>query len=240
MRNILFYKYVAIANVNLFCKEHLKVCKSLGLKGKVLVAPEGMNGSLTGEEKEIRKYQEFLKKDPRFKEMVFKEAKVIKHGFLRMLVKPRKEIITSRFNVEPAKNNYIKPQELKKALDKGEEIILLDARNDFEYEVGHFEKALQLDLKQFSDTPQYLKKIQHLKDKKIVTYCTGGVRCEKFSNYLIQNGFKNTFQLQGGIITYGQVCGDKYWQGKCFVFDRRGAIEIDPQKQKESVNHFFH
>jgi len=234
MKYISFYKYVNINEVEVFCKEHLAFCNFLGLKGKVLVAPEGINGCLTGEDEAIRTYEDSLCKDPRFIDVEFKEAFVKKHAFLRMLVKPRKEIITSFVTVFPAgSSTYIEPEALKTALDKGEEIILLDARNDFEYELGKFKGAHHLDLLQFSDFPKVLKKIEHLKNKKIVTYCTGGVRCEKFSSYLREQGFSQTYQLHGGIIKYGEVCGDTHFEGKCFVFDRRGAIEINPAKQTQ-------
>ena len=129
------------------------------------------------------------------------------------------------------KGKYIEPKELKQRLDKGEKIVLIDARNKYETEIGKFKNAIDPEIEVFSEFPKAMSKLKALKNKTIVTYCTGGIRCEKASAYLVKQGFKDVYQLHGGIIKYGQDCGNSHWDGKCFVFDRRGAIDIDPSRQ---------
>jgi len=234
MKHIIFYKYVPLHQLKGFKKEHLAFCKSLGLKGKVLVAKEGINGSLSGREKDIEQYIKGMRKDKRFADILFKKGKTREHTFKRMHVTIKKEIIASRLIVDLGKRApYIEPKELKGLLDKGEELVLLDARNDYEYKLGRFSQALDPKLKTFQQFKKVVKQCAGLKDKLIVTYCTGGVRCEKASAFLVDQGFTNVRQLHGGIIQYGLECGDAHWEGKCFVFDQRGAIEIDPAKQGE-------
>ena len=152
-----------------------------------------------------------------------------------MLVKLKKEIISTRFGADiKNKAEYIEPQELLKKYENKEDFVIIDARNDYEFDVGHFQNSVKLPIKTFQDFPKGVKTIGNLKDKEVITFCTGGVRCEKASAYLKQQGFKNVKQLHGGIIKYGEIVGDKYWNGKCFVFDERGAIEIDPNKQEDN------
>ena len=233
MKNILFYKYVEIEDPENFKEKHLELCKELNLKGKVLVAKEGINGCLSGEDKDCQTYMDKMHDDIRFKDLEFKQGIAKDYTFKRTLVKVRKEIVTSHLDVDMTdKADYIEPIDLKEKLDKGEDIILVDARNDYEFDAGKFENAIQPGIDIFSDFPKLVKSLEKNKDKQIVTYCTGGIRCEKAATYMKQQGFSNVKQLHGGIIRYGDVVGDAHWEGKCFVFDRRGAVEIDPEKQE--------
>ena len=150
----------------------------------------------------------------------------------------------------------MKIQDLKRLLDNEKDIVLLDARNNYEYEIGRFKGAIHLDLDTFREFPMKIKQLQkttiqsskngiknskilknneNIKNKKIITYCTGGVRCEKASALLKEAGFENVYQLHDGIINYGKECGDSHWEGKCFVFDTRGAVDIDPNKKSEPI-----
>lgn len=234
MENILFYKYVEIEDVDKLRKELLQFCNANGLKGKILLSKEGINGNLTGDENQTQVFMDHIVKDDRFADLQFKRGKTSGHNFKRMIVKPRKEIITSGLEVDLSnRGKYLEPHELKEKLEKGEDIVIIDARNDYEYEVGRFKGALDLRMKEFTEWKDAVKKIEHLKNKTVVTYCTGGVRCEKASAYLVEQGFEDVYQLHGGIIRYGEEVGDEFWEGKCFVFDRRGAIEIDKAKQEE-------
>lgn len=234
MKNILFYKYVKLSNLKQFRQEHLNLCRSLNLRGKVLLASEGINGCLLGQQKDIDKYVKLMRKDPRFVDVDFKESASNTIDFKRMLVKIKKEIITSDMDVDVENAApYIEPHELKELLDKGEHVVLLDARNDYEYKVGKFKDAIDLNIQTFRQYADAVEGIGHLKDKQIVTYCTGGIRCEKASAFLVEKGFTNVKQLHGGLIRYGSECGDSHWEGKCLVFDRRGAIELDPAKQED-------
>lgn len=236
MENILFYKYVSIKDLEKLKSDLLNFCENEGLKGKILIASEGINGNLTGSKKQTESFIYYMKKDERFSDVDFKYGETNSHNFKRMLVKIRSEIISTRFGADIRnKAPYIEPKELKQKLDKNDDIILVDTRNDYEYEVGHFKGALELPISTFQDFPEGVKSIENLKNKTIVTYCTGGIRCEKASAYLKQQGFKNVYQLHGGIVKYGEVVGGDHWEGKCFVFDERGAIDLDKKKREKPV-----
>lgn len=236
MKNILFYKYVDIKNLEEFKEDQFKLCNSLSLLGTILVAKEGINGCLSGKEENLDSYKKTLLQNEDFSDIKFKEGPANKHTFKKLHVRIRDEIVSSRFNVDiKNKGKYIEPKELKKLLDNDEEIVLLDARNNYEYNIGKFKGATHLDLDTFREFPSKLNKINNIKNKKIITYCTGGVRCEKASAFLKENGFNDVYQLHGGILTYGQDCGNSHWEGKCFVFDTRGAVDIDPNSQSEPI-----
>jgi len=236
MKNILFYKYVDIENPEKLKDEQFKLAESLKLLGTILIAKEGINGCLSGNEKDLTQYKKALNKNSEFSGIKFKEGGSNKHTFKKLHVRVREEIVSSKFNVDiKNKGKYIEPKELKNLLDNGEEIVLLDARNNYEYKIGNFKDAIHLDLETFREFPSKINKINNIKNKKIITYCTGGVRCEKASALLKENGFENVYQLHGGILTYGQECSDEHWEGKCFVFDTRGAVDIDPNSQSEPI-----
>lgn len=222
LRVILFYKFVGMGDPESFVRKHLKYCKNLGILGRVLFSEEGINGSVSGTRSQIEEYKSHLENDSRFKGIVFKEDPVIEHPFTKMKVKVRKEIVTFGKKINLSKTGeHIQPEDLKKLYDSGEEFIVLDTRNDYEYKVGKFKNAIHLDIKNFRDFPEALKKIEEHKDKKIVAYCTGGIRCEKATAYMKEKGFKNVMQLNDGILNFGKQFPDTYWEGKCFVFDKR-------------------
>ena len=240
MINTIFYKYIQLEE-----REELKnklyiLCSSLKLKGTILLAEEGINGNLSGKEEKIQKFKITIKKDKRFRNLIFKDSKTEEHNFKKLSIKERKEIVSLKHKGEirlEEKGDYIEAKELKKLLDEKEEVILIDARNDYEYKIGKFKNAITLAIENFRDIPKTIESIKHLKTKKIVTYCTGGVRCEKFSTLLKREGFKDVQQLHGGIIQYGIDCGSEYWEGKCFVFDTRRAIDIDPKQQSSFISY---
>lgn len=266
MKNILFYKYIGIENTEKLRNEQMDLGKSLNLLGTILIAKEGINGCISGEDENIWEYKKSLSNDKRFSNIKFKEGNANSHTFKKFHVRIKNEIVSSRFNADlKNKAPYIEPRALKKLLDNKEDVILLDARNNYEYEIGRFKDAVHLGLDTFREFPlkiRQLKKliqlknentinlennkssknkniknleIEPLKNKKIITYCTGGVRCEKASALLKEAGFENVYQLHDGILGYGSECGNAYWEGKCFVFDERGAIDIDPNNKSEPV-----
>jgi UPF0176 protein len=238
MLNVLFYLYVEMTDLEGFREAHHKVLEKHNLLGKVLIASEGINGNVTGEEQDCIAYMQELHQDPRFKDMQFKLGTTETHNFRKRIVRIRNEIVTYKIEADMKdKAPYIEPQELKAELDAGEEVVLIDVRNRFEYKIGHFEGAVEAQMDVSSEWPEAVKELasKGLKDKKVVTYCTGGVRCEKATAYLKEQGFTKVRQLHGGIIRYGEEIGDEHWKGKCFVFDTRGAIAIDPEKQAEPI-----
>ncbi|TFB21350.1 rhodanese-related sulfurtransferase [Filobacillus milosensis] len=237
-RVLLYYKYVHIDNPEELTNDHLKFCKDLGLKGRILIAEEGINGTVSGTIEQTDKYMEELRQDPRFEDMVFKIDEADGHAFKKMHVRHRPEIVSLRLedDIDPNEltGNYLEPKEFKKLL-QDEDTIVLDARNDYEYDLGHFRGAIRPDIKTFKDLPEWVQENKEmLEGKRILTYCTGGIRCEKFSGWLKKEGFEDVNQLHGGIATYAkdpEVQGE-LWDGKMYVFDERISV---PVNQKEHV-----
>lgn len=233
MRVLLYYKYVPIDDPESFKDEHLKFCKDLGLLGRIIVAPEGINGTVSGTYEQTQIYMDHLKADPRFEDIVFKIDDVEEHTFKKMFVRHKKELVTWRFEEDVDPNQLsgkrLSPKEFYEAL-QDEDVIVIDGRNDYEYEIGHFRGAIRPDVKASRDFPKWVREnISQFKDKKVLTYCTGGIRCEKFSGFLLKEGFKDVSQLEGGIVTYGkdeEVQG-KLWDGKLYVFDERISVPVN-------------
>lgn len=232
-RVLLFYKFVPIEDPETLTKEHLAFCKELGIKGRILIASEGINGTLSGTVEQTDYYMETLKKDSRFSDMVFKIEEADSHAFKKMHVRHRKELVTLRLEDSPDPSEltaeFLDPPEFYKEMQDNDTVIL-DTRNDYEYDLGHFRGAIRPDIRTFRELPKWIRKNKHrLEDKRILMYCTGGIRCEKISGWFIENGLEDVAQLHGGIITYGQhpeVQG-KLWDGKCYVFDGRISTSVN-------------
>ena len=238
MINITFYKFVQLSELKLLREEILNCACCNNLKGKILIAYEGISGYITGEFEGIQKFQNFLQKKKEFKDMWFKENPTLRHNSKRMIVKIKKEIITFKKNCDmKLKGDEITPCELDLMYEKKEDFVLIDTRNNYEHALGYFKNAIKLNTNSFSEFPKEIMKIKKkILGKKIISYCTGGVRCEKSTAWLKKNGFENVFQLKGGIINYGIEKGQGNFEGLCFVFDNRGAIKINPTEQKEWKN----
>ncbi|KUP07571.1 sulfurtransferase [Bacillus coahuilensis p1.1.43] len=235
---LLYYKYVSIENGQEFAKEHKEMCLNLGLLGRIIIADEGINGTVSGTVEQTNEYMRIMKEDPRFSDMVYKIDESTEHAFPRMKVRYRPELVTLRLeddvNPHEVTGKYLSPEEFREGI-LDEDTIVLDARNTYEYDLGHFRGAIRPDVLNFRDLPQWVRDNKEMfADKKIITYCTGGIRCEKFSGWLVKEGFKDVGQLHGGIVTYGQdpeVQGE-LWDGQLYVFDERIGI---PVNQKEHV-----
>lgn len=231
-----FYKYAEVDDPIEFQKKHLEFCKSLNLKGRILIGEEGINGCVYGTKSQIEGYKNELKKNHLFTDIEFKDNVTDKPAYRKIFVRLRKEIVHSGLNVDLGKTaKFLTPAQLKEMLDKKEDVILVDMRNNYEAKIGKFKNAIILPMRNFRELPNAVKEIGHLKEKKIVVYCTGGIRCEKASAFLKENGFNNVFQLKGGILRYGEEFPDTYWEGKCFVFDDRITIDIN-KKNKAPLN----
>ncbi|MFF2290902.1 oxygen-dependent tRNA uridine(34) hydroxylase TrhO [Peribacillus butanolivorans] len=237
-RVLLYYLYVPIENHEEFAAEHLEACKELELKGRILVASEGINGTVSGTIEQTNQYMDMMRSDSRFADIVFKIDEADGHAFKKMHVRPKNELVTLRLeddiNPNQTTGNYLSPKEFFEQM-QDENTVVLDARNDYEYEIGHFRGAVKPDITNFRDLPDWVRENKQMfEGKKILTYCTGGIRCEKFSGWLVKEGFEDVSQLHGGIATYGkdpEVQGD-LWDGQMYVFDERIAVPIN---QKEHV-----
>ncbi|MGV3588041.1 MAG: rhodanese-related sulfurtransferase, partial [Adhaeribacter sp.] len=201
----------------------------LNLLGRIIVAAEGLNGTVSGLREDCKKYMAAVKADPRFKDIDFKVEPSDTHVFTKLHVRYKPEIVHSSLkHLAPQEKTgiHLSPSDFKKMKDQ-EDVVLLDVRSDYEHLVGKFKNALTLDIENFRDFPEKVAELEPLKDKKIITYCTGGVKCEKASAFLLEQGFENVYQLHGGIIKYGLEEGGEDFEGKCYVFDNRLTVDVN-------------
>jgi UPF0176 protein len=225
---ILFYKYVAIADADTFAAEQRELCSALRLRGRVLIASEGINGTLAGSAADVGRYIASLRADARFADIEIKVSVGDAGTFPKLVVKVRPEIVTLNAGaITPDKDNQLSPAEWKRLLEENPDAVPLDIRNRFESDAGRFENAVVCDIEHFRELPQYVDRLRSLKEKTVLMYCTGGIRCEKASALLRSKGFKNVFQLHGGIAAYQEEFGNEHWQGECFVFDQRMTVRVD-------------
>ena len=228
------YYFVSLPHFKTLREPLLNFCISKNIKGTLLLADEGINGTLAGPEKSILELLNYLKNDPlfegNFKHLSHKESWSDKHPFYRMKVKLKKEIVTLGVpGVSPSKivGKYVKPQDWN-AIISDPEVILIDTRNDYEYSIGTFKNAINPKTTTFREFPKYVKThFDPKKHKKVAMFCTGGIRCEKASSFMMNEGFDEVYHLEGGILKYLEEVNpdESLWQGECFVFDQRVAIK---------------
>lgn len=225
---ILFYKYIPIADPETFAAGQRGLCSSLGLKGRVLIASEGINGTLAGPADAVDQYVAALKTDARLGDIEIKTGTGNVGTFPKLVVKVRAEIVTLNAGpITPDKDNQLSPADWKRMMEENPDAVPLDIRNRFESDAGKFENAVVCDIEHFRELPQYIDHLQSLKEKTVLMYCTGGIRCEKASALFRDKGFKNVFQLHGGIAAYQEQFGNEHWQGECFVFDQRMTVRVE-------------
>lgn len=228
--NISGYKFVTIASeklpqLRIDLKEKAVEC---GLKGTILLGTEGINSFLAGSREQIDAFVQYLRTFSEFADIWYKESLTDYQPFNRMLVRIKKEIIPmGRDSVVPHEKTapYISPETLKQWYEEKRDMVVLDTRNVYEIELGTFENAMDLHIahfREFSDAIDMLP--ESMKEKPVVTFCTGGIRCEKAAELMSQKGFKNVYQLNGGILNYFEKCGGDFYNGECFVFDQRVAV----------------
>jgi len=229
--NIAGYKFEPLSDIDSLVREFQSVCDDLELKGSVYLSPNGINFSLAGSEEAIEQYLQFIEQDRRFLDIPLKKTYSETQPFRRMKVRPKKEIISlGRDDINPREltGEYVTPKELFAMYENNEDVIVLDTRNEYETRVGLFENAVDLQLDTFRDFPDAIEQLpEEYKDKQIVMYCTGGIRCEKASAVMLKAGFSDVKQLEGGVLDYFKETGGKYWNGDCFVFDERVALDTD-------------
>jgi UPF0176 protein len=238
---LLYYKFVPIETPDVFAKDHLEFCRSLDLLGRIIIAEEGINGTVSGLVNNTEAYKSAMHNDPRFVDMVFKPDDADGHAFKRLSVKARSEIVTfglDGINPNELTGKYLEPKEFYRSM-QDEEAIIIDARNDYEYDMGHFRNALRPNVETFKEFPSWVKQnLADKKNRKILTYCTGGIRCEKFSGFLLKEGFRDVYQLHGGIINYSkdpEIKG-RLFDGKCYVFDERIAVRANYTEEEMVIS----
>jgi UPF0176 protein len=235
---LLYYKYVTIDIPEKVREEQRKLCQSLNLKGRIIVAKEGINGTLEGLTEDTEKYIEAMEQSEYFKGIHYKKSAGTGDAFPKLSVKARKEVVTAHLvdlNPNQITGKYLTAEELHDWFESGKEFYIVDMRNDYEYSSGHFEGFIPSGLHNFFDLPEVLPKIAHLKDKTIVTVCTGGIRCEKASGFLVQNGFNDVYQLLDGIQTYMEKYPNKHFKGKLYVFDNRLTLGFNTDSPEHEI-----
>tara|TARA_B100001093_G_scaffold177219_1_gene169866 strand:- start:2298 stop:3173 length:876 start_codon:yes stop_codon:yes gene_type:complete len=239
--NIAGYRFVDLPDRDELRKPFKEVCTSLDLKGTILLAHEGINFFLAGSEPSLNGFIEFLNGDERFAGIRLKYSFTDYQPFNRMNVRLKKEIISIGLDhVQPARRTgpVISPTEFKQWLDEGREVAVLDTRNDYEIRLGTFQNAIDLDITSFRSFPKAIEQLpDSMKDIPVVMFCTGGIRCEKASVVMMDAGFRDVRQLGGGILGYFEEVGEAHWDGDCFVFDHR--VAVNPELDQSDVVQCF-
>ena len=229
--NIAGYKFEPLDNEIDLIPIYQQKCDELLLKGTMLISKNGINFSVAGTQKATDSFIDFIEKDNRFLNIPLKVTYSETQPFRRMKVRLKKEIISlGRKDINPREmtGEKISPEALKNILDRKEEVLVLDTRNEYETRVGKFENAIDINLDTFRDFPKAIESLpEEYKDKQIVMYCTGGIRCEKASAVMMKAGFADVKQLEGGVLDYFKETGGAYWEGDCFVFDERVALDTE-------------
>ncbi len=226
---LLYYCYTRIEDPEKFREEHHKLCLNLNLRGRIIVAHEGLNGTVSGLRTDCQTYVDTLRSDLRFARTDFKVDTHEQHVFKKLNVRHKSEIVHSdliHIDLNKKTGTYLNPTDFKQVKDDSD-VILLDVRSNYEHKLGKFKGAITLNIEHFRELPQKVNELEVYKDKKIITYCTGGIKCEKASAYLLEQGFENVYQLHGGIIKYGIEVGGEDFEGECYVFDNRIKTKVN-------------
>lgn len=234
---ILYYKFVPVRDPDAVRMWQRALCEKLNLRGRILISEHGINGTLGGDLKDLKSYAKEIKSFDPFKKMVFKWSDGKREDFPKLVVKVRPEIVTfgAADEIKVNENGIVgggtrlKPADVHKLLEERDDVVFLDGRNKREAAVGKFKDAIVPSVERTRDFKREIEKPKYdaIKDKPVVTYCTGGIRCEVLSALMKNRGFKEVYQVDGGIVKYGEVYGDKgLWEGSLYVFDERLTIKF--------------
>ncbi|MFV1921325.1 MAG: rhodanese-related sulfurtransferase [Methylotenera sp.] len=224
------YKFVSLPDYKTLQQPILDACLKHNIKGTILLAQEGINGTIAGNPDDIHAVLTYLRQDARLSDLEHKESYADKHPFYRMKVKLKKEIVTMgvpEVNPNHVVGTYVRPEDWNNIISDPD-VIVLDTRNDYETHIGTFKGAINPKTTTFREFPKYVEKnLDKTKHKKVAMFCTGGIRCEKASSYMKQQGFKEVYHLQGGILKYLETVPKEQslWEGECFVFDQRVGVK---------------
>jgi UPF0176 protein len=242
--NVAAYLFVSLDGLPDLRAKMLEECNARQLKGTILLTGEGINLFLAGKAPELRGFLEWLRADSRFRPLQVKESWSEDQPFKKMLIKLKNEIIRMNhpaIRPEEGRANFITPKKLQEWLDRGADdlgrpVLMVDTRNAFEVEYGSFENALHFNIERFTEFPQAIAAHkEELTDKTLVSFCTGGIRCEKSGLYMREIGLQHSYQLEGGILKYFEEVGSAHYAGSCFVFDEREALE--PSLDSIAIEH---
>lgn len=237
---LLYYKYVVIDDPEKVCQVQRAWCEELELKGRIIIAHNGINGTVEGLQENTRLYIEKMQQDPRFADIVFKKSEGTGDALRKLQIRVRKDLVsdhTDEWGVDPQKltGKYLSAEELHSWITSGKQFYIMDMRNNYEHKSGHFKGSILPDIDNFRDLPKMLPELKKYDDRPIVTVCTGGIRCERASGLLLKYGFKDVYQLQDGIVTYMEKYPNENFQGKLYVFDNRMLIGFNADSPQHEV-----
>ena len=235
---LLFYKYVNIEHPEEVVQKHLQWCLQNDIKGRVFFAREGVNGTVSGTIENIENYKLHLTSFPEFKDIWFKEDETDEHAFRKMHVRLKNEIVHGDLEGVSIEHGgkRISPEELFRLYSEGKEFVIVDSRNWYESKIGKFKNAITPAMKNFREWKKVVDEdLKEYKNKTVVTYCTGGIRCEKASAYMVESGFKDVYQLDGGIVNFIKKFPDTYWEGGMFVFDERRVVNPNSREELKHI-----
>ncbi len=239
---LLYYKYIALRNPEEVVKEQKDKLLSLNMKGRIIVAKEGINGTAEGSADSCEAYMAWMQSIPDFSGINWKvsEGTSDLSAFPKLSVKLRNEIVSLKlgnedFSPTEVTGKYLSPAMLNEWFETGKEFYIIDMRNDYEHKVGYFENSVLPALKNFRDLPNLIHDLEKFKNKTVLTVCTGGVRCEKASGYLIKQGFKDVYQLNGGIVSFMEKYPNRRFLGKLYVFDKRTLMGFNVDSPDHTV-----
>ena len=224
-----FYKFVALPDFKALRQPLLDFCERHGVKGTILLAEEGVNGTIAGAPDAVRAVLDYLRRDPRLADLEHKESYAKEMPFYRMKVRLKKEIVSLGVpGVSPVKQvgKYVTPEQWNRLLDDPS-VVVIDTRNDYEVRIGTFKGAIDPKTKSFTELPAWVRAQSALQKKpRVAMFCTGGIRCEKSTSFMLAEGFAEVYHLQGGILKYLETVPPEQsrWQGECFVFDERVSV----------------
>lgn len=238
---LLYYKYIPTQNSEKLKQDQLELCKKLNLKGRIIVAEEGINGTVEGLVEDTEEYIRLMIKDSRFNDIHFKKSMGSGQAFPKLSVKVRNELVAYRLGEEDIQpwvvtGEYLTAEQLHKWFEEKQQFYIVDMRNDFEQEVGFFNNSILSGWEHSENIHEILKKLDSIpKDAVIVTVCTGGVRCEKASGFLVKHGFKNVYQLYGGIHSYIEKYPGENFKGTLYTFDKRLVMGFNMDDPKREI-----
>jgi UPF0176 protein len=237
---LLYYRFTPLTDPEAIRLWQWTLCDSLGLKGRIIISKDGINGTVGGPLSAVKKYIRATKEWPGFKDTDFKWSEGTGDDFPRLAVRVRDELVSfgapQDLHVDESGvvngGPHLSPTQVNELVEaRGDDVVFFDGRNAFEAEIGRFRNAIVPDVETTHDFVKVLESgaYDHLKDKPIVTYCTGGVRCEVLSSLMLQRGFQEVYQVEGGIVRYGEAFGNEgLWEGSLFIFDGRMNQEFGP------------
>ena len=229
---LLYYLYEYIDNPEELRQKQIELCTRLNLTGRIIISTEGINGTVGGLKKDTQAYVDACAAHPLLKNMEFKRSEGIQDAFPKLNIKVREEIVNAKlkednFHPKELTGKKLKPSELHQWFEDQKDFVIVDMRNSYEFEFGHFKNSIDPGMRRFEEIKEKVSDLENLKDKTVLTVCTGGVRCEKASGYLVQKGFKDVYQLDGGMVSYMEKYPGQNYDGSLFVFDGRKTMHFN-------------